>query len=108
MKIAYAPYGLEANHSLSVTSSTLKREGALLKVAFDSGMVGYADCHAWPELGDLPIKQQLAHLTQGELTPLTRCALEFASIDAQYRSQSKNVLMHQRVPNSHFFSDLSF
>lgn len=102
MNISYAPYELEANHSLSVTSSALKREGVLLKVSFDSGIVGYADCHPWPEMGDLSLKQQIKKLAQGELTSLTRCALEFASLDAENRSQQKNVLMHQKIPSSHF------
>jgi O-succinylbenzoate synthase len=89
-------------NSLSVTSSALKRPGALLQVAFDSGMSGYADCHAWPELGDLPVQQQLINLAQGKYTPLTRCAMEFATLDAQNRSCGKSVFDHASIPSSHF------
>jgi O-succinylbenzoate synthase len=102
MNITYALYELESNNSLSVTSSALKRQGALLKVIFESGSVGYADCHPWPELGDLPLKEQLENLNQGKLTPLTYCALEFAKIDAEARLQGKQVLARQNIPRSHF------
>lgn len=102
MKAAYALYELEADHSLSVTSPALKRKGALLKLDFDSNLIGYADCHPWPELGDLTLEQQLSNLSQGELTPLTRCALELAFLDAKNRIQGKNIFVHCNVPRSHF------
>jgi O-succinylbenzoate synthase len=102
MNIAYSPYELEANHSLSVTSSVLKRQGALLKFTFEPGIVGYADCHPWPELGDLPLKQQLESLARGQFTPLTRCAWEFAKLDAEARWNSRQILAEQSIPRSHF------
>lgn len=102
MNMAYALYALEASDSLSVASSGLIREGALLKIIFDSGRVGFADCHPWPEMGDLPLKEQLSRLAQGKFTPVTRCALELASLDAGYRSTGKSAFMHQNIPRSHF------
>lgn len=102
MNINYVFYELEAINSLSVTSSVLKRLGALLQVIFQSDVIGYADCHAWPELGDLPLQQQLAYLAQGKYTPLTRCAVEFAALDAQNRSNGKNIFHQSRIPLSHF------
>lgn len=102
MKIFYAPYELETHQSLSVKSSSLKKEGALLKVIFDSGMIGYADCFAWPELGDLPLSQQLDHLIQDQYTPVTRCAIEFAKLDAECRFEGKSVFENQAIPTSHF------
>lgn len=102
MKISYALYELEANYSLSAISCVLRRQGGLLKVNFDSNSVGYAECHPWPEMGDLPLKVQLEKLAQGELTPLTGCALELAFLDAKYRLQGKNALIFQNIPQSHF------
>lgn len=102
MKVDYALYELEAQHALNAASSALKREGALLKVHFDSGRIGYADCHPWPELGDLPLKQQLEHLAKREITVLMHCALELASLDAGDRSQGKSTLIQQNIPKSHF------
>lgn len=102
MKITYSPYELKSNNSLSVTSSALKRQGALLKVTYSSGIIGYADCHPWPELGDLPLKQQLENLAREKLTPLTSCALEFANLDAEARFNGKKILTCKNIPLSHF------
>ncbi len=103
MKIAYTLYELEASHSLSAKSNALKRVGALLRVDFGLGFIGYADCHAWPELGDLTLKEQLFNLSQGKLTALTRCALDFAHLDAKARFQCRNIFEYQSLPSSHFF-----
>jgi o-succinylbenzoate synthase len=102
MNISYAPYELETIHALSVTSSAMKREGALLKVLFPSGIQGFADCHPWVELGDHPLKQQLEKLAVGELTALTCCALEYAALDAEYRSKGSSVFSNLTIPQSHF------
>lgn len=102
MIISYAFYQLEAVHSLNSLTPSIKREGCLLKVVFESGLVGYADCHAWPELGDLPCQEQLNFLARGILTPLTSCALAFASLDAKKRCERKNILESVITPQSHF------
>ena len=102
MNMTCAFYELEAHHSLNAVSSALKRQGALLKVVFKAGVVGYADCHPWPEMGDLPLTQQLKCLARGELTPITRCALEFAKLDAKARLEGKQILASQPIPRSHF------
>lgn len=102
MKISVSFYELEGAHSLNAVSSVLKREGALLKVDLPSGRTGYADCFAWPELGDLPLQQQLDQLATGELTPITRCALEFGQIDARFRFEGGGILNQSNPPRSHF------
>lgn len=103
MKIEYVLYDLVAHHSLNSISSSIKREGALLKVQFSLDLVGYADCFSWSELGDLPLKEQLKRLAKGQLTKISRCALELAYIDAQARSKNKSVFDHSfSIPKSHF------
>lgn len=102
MKFAYSHYELESNNSLSVTSSALKRQGFLLKVSFSTEIEGYADCHPWPELGDLPLRQQLESIAKGKFTPLTRCALEFAHLDAKARHEGTEILTKKNIPSSHF------
>lgn len=96
MKIAYSLYELEAPAPL------LKRKGAILKFEGDKMAAGYADCHPWPELGDLPLKEQLSALSQGNFTSLTRQALEFALIDAKSRSSKTQALNQRPIPSSHF------
>ena len=102
MKIAYAPYELEARGTVNAVSTCVKRKGALLKVAFEPTHIGYADCHPSPELGDLLLHQQLEALSQGRLTSLSRCSLAFARLDAKARSQKQQVLEGRPIPQSHF------
>lgn len=84
MDVKYAPYELKSRGGKV-------RTGALLKVG-----EGYADLHPWPELGDLPLAEQLASLRQSKSTPLTRNALEFARADAAARS--RQVSLFQDLP----------
>ena len=95
MKISFSLYELET------ISSGLKRPGALLQITFPSGKTGFADCFVWPELGDLPLKQQLDQLAAGVLTPITSCAIELAKIDADARSDKKMILSKTPLPRSH-------
>lgn len=96
MKISYSPYLLTFQRGGSV------RAGALLKVCFGEDLIGYADCHPWPEIGDEPLKAQLHGLSQGKWTPLIRSALESAFLDAQARVQKKSLLDQKMIPRSHF------
>jgi o-succinylbenzoate synthase len=73
----YWRYELIPKRRLSTVAIDGPRHGALIRV--DGG---FADIHPWPELGDLPLDQQLALLARDETTPLTQASLEFASIDA--------------------------
>ena len=56
MKIDYSCYGWNLRVPLNSRSLSLKRYGALLQVSFDDCLLGYADCHPWPELGDAPFR----------------------------------------------------
>lgn len=78
------------------------REGALLKIRFADGLIGYADCHPWHELGDLPLLQQLELLKTGMLTPLTQQSYRFARLDAEARDQKINLLTNLKIPPSHY------
>ncbi len=78
------------------------RKGALLKVIFKGGLTGYADCHPWPELGDLPLKEQLNCLVDSKTTKLTEQSLKFARIDAEGRCEKKNLLRPLKIPKSHY------
>lgn len=102
MKIAYHTYVLKAKSLLNNRSNQTLREGALLKIHFDQGFIGYADCHPWVELGDLPLMQQLSLLKQKVLTSLTQSSIHWAHLDAEARSQNRSLLAHQSIPPSHF------
>ncbi|MFI5344173.1 MAG: enolase C-terminal domain-like protein [Chlamydiales bacterium] len=96
MKISYSPY------QLNFQRGSLARIGALLRVDFNGGLVGYADCHPWPELGDEPLKEQLHLINNGKNSPLIRSALESAYLDAEARAQKKSLVDQKAVPRSHF------
>lgn len=102
IKIEYSPYSLIAKSSLNSRCQKLQREGALLKVYYADDKVGYADCHPWVELGDLPLNDQLSHLARNNLTPLTRRSLHFAKVDADARARQYHLFTCLKSPLSHF------
>lgn len=102
MKIECSPYILEAKESLSHRSSELTRKGALLRIYFPDGLIGYTDCHPCPELGDKLLLDQLKLLNQGHYTPLIQCSLQMARLDAEARAESKHLLSDCKVPLSHY------
>lgn len=103
MNIFLHPYDLEYKHS----NEKKGRQGALLKVFFKDGLVGYADCHPWPEVGDKAINEQIHSLQCRALTPLLEQSFRWARLDAEARKANKSLLGEMKVPKSHFFiSDL--
>ncbi|MEK6705445.1 MAG: enolase C-terminal domain-like protein [Bdellovibrionota bacterium] len=76
--------------------------GALIKVELPGIGFGYADCHPWPELGDLSLERQLKLLAEGVMTPLTCCSMRFAQMDAEARSAGKSCFNDIKIPTSHF------
>jgi O-succinylbenzoate synthase len=90
-------YELTPKRRLSAIADAGLRRGALIRV---NG--GYADIHPWPELGDLPLDQQLALLARGETTRLTASSLEFASIDAAARRDGRSLFDGLTIPPSHW------
>ncbi|WP_068466475.1 hypothetical protein [Candidatus Protochlamydia phocaeensis] len=102
MKIDYSLYELYASGSLQSRSSQTCRSGALVRVYFDKNKIGYADCHPWPELGDLPLEAQLEALKKGGATPLTHCTLALARLDAEAREKKEPLVRAAHIPLSHY------
>lgn len=98
MRVRYSPYTLEGIGAFP------SRQGALLEFTFEDLSKGYADCHPWTELGDVPIEQQISQLREGRLTPLTARSLDFAMLDAYGRTQKKNLLADVTIPESHYLA----
>lgn len=95
MKVTHSFYSLQPHDGRQA------RHGALLRFEFAEG-IGYADCHPWESLGDLPLRQQLELLQQGRLTSLTSRSLHFARIDAIARAQGVSLFDGLKIPPSHF------
>lgn len=94
------PRGLDSK--LNAIASPGPRRGTLLRFDFGNGSFGYADCHPWPELGDLPWEEQVALLSQDRLTDLTQRSLSFAKLDAEARQKRISLWWEGAViPPSH-------
>lgn len=102
MKIRHSFYELISKRPIQSKRTYTTRHGALLQVEFDDGTVGYADCHPWEELGDLPLQTQLELLNNGKCTRLTARSIFFAKADAKARAKKINLLDARRVPASHY------
>lgn len=103
MKIWISPYTLTPLKPLNAVSGSLKvRDGCILKVEYPDSSVGYADLHPWPELGDVPLSQQLERLRYNVETPLTKNSLEIARLDAQARARTESLWLDQEVPENHY------
>lgn len=102
MRIQHCPYRLEMRGT-----NKKGRQGSLLRVIFKDGLIGFTDCHPWPEVGDQPLENQLLSLKAGNPTSLLDCSLRFARLDAEARNSRHSLLTQSTIPDSHFFiSDL--
>lgn len=102
MKIQHSFYELISKRPIQSKKTHTARQGALLQVEFDDGTVGYADCHPWVELGDLPLQTQLDLLKSGRSTRLTARSIYFAKADAEARANKYNLLASKKIPISHY------
>ena len=103
MNVAFWPYALTFRHS------NIQRYGALLRFQFPDGLIGYADCHPWVELGDDPLQKQLSLLSQSVTTPITERSKYFARLDAKARTKKLNIFSNLEIPSSHMLvMDQSF
>jgi O-succinylbenzoate synthase len=103
--IEFSSYELIPKAALGRLSADKPRQGALLKVLFEDNVTGYADCHPWPELGDLPLSDQLGGLKKGmgtHTTSLGSCSLEFARMDGVARARGRSLWEGLQIPASHF------
>jgi len=106
MKISVYQYRLWFKGEYATVSQRPFREGALLRMLFKDGCIGYSDCHPWVELGDLPLQDQLAALSKGRTTPLLACSEKFARVDAEARAKKQSVFDGLEIPKSHLLLSL--
>jgi len=107
MKIWYSSYQLFPK---SVINSKIKikyRLGALLRVRFEDGAVGYADLCPFAEMGDQPLELELKNLLQSKPSPLTARSLNVARLDATARAEKRSLFNPKiRVKNHFLINDL--
>lgn len=100
MDLWFDRYTLTPRRPLRGVARPGPREGALLRVGD-----GFADVHPWPELGDLPLDEQLARLARGETTALTRASLALAKADGEARRRGVSLFEGLTIPLSHWPGD---
>lgn len=107
MKISYSEYviqpvGLLNNHS----SGVQPRKGALLKMQWPDGKIGYSDLHPWPELGDQPLDLQIQNMKKGKMSSQIEQSIWLARRDAIARSNNQSLLIHaDDVRNNYIVTD---
>ncbi len=97
MKFYYSLYELMPKKLGPKDQTPVARKGALLKIEWSDGKIGYADLHPWVEFGDLDLEQHLSELRHMRLTPLVEQAIWLASIDAKARKEKVNLYDNQLV-----------
>lgn len=97
MEIFFHRYRLVPRRRLSEVAMAGPREGALLRVRD-----GFADLHPWPELGDLPLEEQLAALATDRPTRQAQASLAMAEIDARARREGRSLFDGVVIPESHW------
>lgn len=102
MKIRHSFYELISKRPIQSHQPHSSRQGALLQVEFEDGSIGYADCHPWEKLGDVPLQAQIDLLKSGRCTRLTARSIYFAKADAKARSGKYNLLDGKKIPMSHY------
>jgi O-succinylbenzoate synthase len=107
MKIETHLYQLKFKENYGTVGPGAVRKGALLRVNFDDGLIGYCDCHPWEELGDWPLSQQLSALTTQKYSSLLNCSLRFARLDAEARKAQRSLFEGLEIPSSHRLIALS-
>jgi O-succinylbenzoate synthase len=100
LNIAISRYELAPGRHHGGAGAT-PRAGALIRFEFEPGLFGYADCHPWPELGDIPLNVQLELLRTGGSTVLLDRSLVMARVDAEARSRGEWLFQNLEIPESH-------
>lgn len=108
LKFAHSKYSLRPLTLAGGLSYLREREGAILKVAWPNGKVGYADLMPKPELGDPTLEQELLALKKLKMSQRVEQMIALAKRDADYRTTGKNAFQEsKKVKNNFFISEVT-
>ncbi|HEY1079143.1 MAG TPA: hypothetical protein VGE46_03565 [Bdellovibrio sp.] len=106
IQFSFHPYKLKPIANLNAVSAAADRDGALLKVQWADGAVGYADLHPWPEFGDASLADQLADLRRGRMSAQVEQCVWLARKDSQLRKDKKSIFDGvDKIKNNYLVTD---
>jgi O-succinylbenzoate synthase len=106
MKIWQSNYQLYPKGSLNQRGLSKFRRGALLRVEFEPGLVGYSDLCPYSAFGDQPFENEIKNLAREILSPLAKRSLYFARLDAEARAEKRSLYGADRIANHYLIGDL--
>ncbi|MBO9667513.1 MAG: hypothetical protein J7501_11960 [Bdellovibrio sp.] len=107
IKLSFHPYVLKPLTSLNSVSTGASRSGALFKVEWPDGNIGYADLHPWTELGDDSLEKQIEGLRKGKISRMMEQTIWLARKDALLRKAGKTFLTAgEKVRNNFLVSNV--
>lgn len=77
------------------------RQGALVKVEWAVGQIGFSDLHPWTEFGEPPLEEHIRSLAEVRFTKLADNSLEFNYADREFRLAKRNAFTGLILPRSH-------
>jgi o-succinylbenzoate synthase len=93
-----------SDYKLTFKGEKKIRTGALLKIEWPKGLIGYADLCPLPEFGDAPVAEQLADLKKLKMTQQLEQSIWFANRDAKARDLKLNLMQGlPRIKNNFMF-----
>ena len=100
MRVWYSSYQLFPKSKMGIKKVTY-RLGALLRVEFESGLVGYSDLCPFQRFKDKPLEMELQNITKNKLSSISNRSLEFARWDAEARKEGRSLYLDEEIKN-HF------
>lgn len=109
MKISYIQYEMDPIAELNSKTNQNPRQGILLKIEWPGDLIGYSDLHPWPELGDLPLEQQLSDLRKGKISLQLEQSIWLARRDALARKSGISLWDQvPRIKNNFLISNVAY
>lgn len=84
------------------------RHGALIRVTWVGGRIGYSDLMPRSEFKEIGLDQELENLRKNKLSSLAEQMMALAKLDADVRTQGKNAFTGvKKVKNNYFITDIT-
>ena len=102
IKFAYHKYNLVPVAPIGALATNGTRQGALFRIMWPDGGVGYADLFPWPEVGDHEIDIHIEALERGKISLLLEQTIWLARKDAEARTDHRSLFATGARVKNHF------